>query len=423
MGAVVLAFRQHPQHGGGPVSQRLVAAWRGISQAQVCRIEKGENKVNDLDTLDAWADALLMPSSLRWWRADTSGVSVPLAGPTTVERADREGEDVQRRDVLKLSGVAAAGALAPAPWERLAAVLSRPSSVDEVTMGVLESRTAEFFMREELVPARSLFADLVAHREVLTRLIPANAASPAERRLISSLGETEALLGWLAFDMRQYGAALKHYDNARRAAESAGDGPLLACVMGYMSYMADAQGDPEESRRILIQAQCYVTGPHSAATRSWLAAREAEACATLGDDQGADRALERGYVAFDYASPQRERAWTSFFGASRMGSMAVSAYTHLQHKDLERTAASVLASLSQSDNKIRAIVYADLATAALQVKDYERAEDFVEKSLDTTMRTETSIAADRLRMLADSLATQTTDARARQLRDRLATLA
>lgn len=423
LGAVVRAFRQHPHHGAARVPQRLVAVWRGVSQAQVCRIETGANKVNNLDTLTAWADALLMPSHLRWWRADTSDVSAPLPDPATVEGTDQEEEDMQRRHLLKLTGVVAASTLAPAPWERLAAALSRPCGVDEVTMGILESRTAEFFIREELIPARELLADLLAHGETLARLVPVNTGNDMQRRLLAALGETEALAGWLAFDMQQSSTALKHYDNARRAAEEAGDGPLLACVMGYLSYMSDTQGDPEESHRILTQAQRYVTGPSSAATRSWLAAREAETCAALGDERGTDRALERAYVAFDYANPLRERVWTSFFSASRMGSMAVSAYVHLQHSALEQTATSVLAALSSSENKVKAIVYADLAAAALQVRDYEQATAFVEHSLDTTVRTETSIAKDRLRILARTLPRQPNDARVRQLRDQLATLA
>ncbi len=422
MGAVVFAFRRHPEHGTARVPQRLVAAWRGVSQAQVCRIEKGTNKVNDLDALEAWADALLMPPRLRWWRPDTSGVSAPLPGPVTVEGTEQGGDDVQRRHLLKLTGAVAAGALAPAPWERLAAALATPSGVDEVTMAVLESRTAEFYVREELVPARTLLADLLAHGQMLARLIPANAGTPTERLLLSSLGETEALAGWLAFDTQQYSSALKHYNRARRAAENAGDGPLVACVMGYMSYMSDTQADPEESRRILTQAQCYVTGPNSAATRSWLAAREAEACAALGDEHGTDRALERAYVAFDYAAPRHERVWTSFFSASRMGSMAVSAYVHLQHRALDRTAAAVLTALSPSENKVKAIVYADLATAAVQARDYERATTFVENSLDTTIRTETSIARGRLRALGRAIPKQTTDSRVRQLRKCLASL-
>src|SRR5262249_31356491 len=54
MGAVLLAYRHHPDHGGVAVPQRLVAAWRGGTQAQVSPLEDGRNKVSTLDGLGAW---------------------------------------------------------------------------------------------------------------------------------------------------------------------------------------------------------------------------------------------------------------------------------------------------------------------------------------------------------------------------------
>jgi hypothetical protein len=421
--SVIAAFRQHPGHGLRPLPQRLVAAWRGVSQAQVSRLEKRENKIDSLSGLTAWADALLMPTELRWWQADTSGVSAAAPVPATLELDDQGGgDDVRRRDMLRLTGiVVAADSLIPAPWERLAASLRNPAMLDDSTLNELERRTNDFFLREETTPARALIRDLAAHGDMIGRLSAGSSDPRTQRRLLSVQGETEALTGWLLFDMGKNGAALKRYDSARRAAQGAGDGPLLACVLGYMSYMAETQDDPEEARSLLIEAQHHAIAAHSAGTRSWLAAREAEISATLGDTSSTDRALERAFVAFDYASPHRERPWTSFFNASRMGSMAVSSYVRLRHHALESTAASVLESLSAGENKVRAIVYADLATAAAEAGDFERALDLVSESLDTAMRTETSVAKHHLSDLAARLPTDENSRYAKVLRELLAT--
>jgi hypothetical protein len=421
--SVIAAFRRHPGHGLKPLPQRLIAAWRGVSQAQVSRLEKRENKIDSLSGLAAWADALLMPSELRWWRADTSGVSTNARAPATFEIDDSGGgDDVRRREMLRLTGIAvAADSLIPAPWERLAAALRNPSMVDDSTVGELERRTTDYFLREEITPARNLIRDLTVHGDTITRLAAGASGVDTWRRLISAQGETEALAGWLLFDMGKNGAALKHYDMARRAARDAGDGPLLACVLGYMSYMAEGQGDPDEARSLLIEAQRHVTSPQSAGTRSWLAAREAEVSATLGEIDSTDRALERAFVAFDYASPHRERPWTSFFNASRMGSMAVSAYVRLRHRALEHTAASVLESLSAGENKVRAIVYADLATAATVSGDFERALELVNESLGTALRTETSVARQHLNDLAAQIPTHENSRDAKLLKELLAT--
>ena len=39
MGRVIRAFREHPLHGRESISQGTVAAWIGITQAQISRIE------------------------------------------------------------------------------------------------------------------------------------------------------------------------------------------------------------------------------------------------------------------------------------------------------------------------------------------------------------------------------------------------
>ena len=97
------------------------------------------------------------------------------------------------------------------------------------------------------------------------------------------------------------------------------DGPLLACVLSYLSYLAESQDDPEEALRLLTQ------------------------------------------------------------------------------------------------------VYADLATAAVQACDFEQANTLVAQSLDTVLRTETTLAKQRLQSLTRRLP-KAADKNIRELRERLAAI-
>lgn len=225
-------------------------------------------------------------------------------------------------------------------------------------------------------------------------------APPAlKRRLLTSLGEALVLAGWVAWDSGQHSNARERYLRALTAAGEAGDGPLAACVLAYRSYAAEAEGDLRRARKVLTAAQEYVRGEGTATTRAWLAAREAEVTAALGEPTPALQALERAITAYDYAHPYRERVWTAFFTPSRLGSMAVTTYARLRHPNLSRTTEAVVSSLPGTNVKIKAVVLADAAIAAVQSDQYERGASYGLVALDSTMTHEVSIGKQRLRNL------------------------
>lgn len=160
--------------------------------------------------------------------------------------------------------------------------------------------------------------------------------------------------------------------------------------------MAEATGNLETARELLTEAQKYVRGERSAATRSWLAAREAEVDATLGDETSALRALDRAITAYDYAHPHRERPWTAFFSPTRLGSMAVTTYARLDHGELDATTDSVVASLPATDAKIKAVVLADVATAAIKRGRHDRGAQLGYDALNATLAQEASLGWQRL---------------------------
>src|SRR6266542_798094 len=65
IGRVIRAYRRHPFHGRQPLPQGVVAAWMGMSQGQLSRIEQGPAVVH-LDRLIYWARLLRIPPARLW---------------------------------------------------------------------------------------------------------------------------------------------------------------------------------------------------------------------------------------------------------------------------------------------------------------------------------------------------------------------
>jgi transcriptional regulator with XRE-family HTH domain len=414
------------------VKQTQLAHWLGITQGQLSRIERSTTPLHDLHKLDTWARALHVPDDRLWFSPSptptSSGVDAVAPDRATVEKslhnAHNEGSDVRRRDLLKVAGVTAAaagsaGLLANPPWQRLMDSVDKGRPVDAATAQLMHDRTADFFDTEETVPARQILESLTQHRATLVALLPNARTDAVRNQLAVSLGETDALAGWLHFDLGCANEAANAWRSTLIVAKETGDGALAACALGYWSYLAAFRNDVAPAVRLLQQAQEYVPGSSAPATRSWISARQAEELGRLGDETGALRALERAFTAFDFARPRTERNWTPFFTTNRLGGLTVSTYMALNHPDATAVADSLLASLPPTDNKARAYALADLTTLAVQNKDYDRANSLVGDAIDVTIRTENSIARQRLLTLASALTTTTDRNTTGALRDQI----
>jgi transcriptional regulator with XRE-family HTH domain len=411
-----------------PVQQTQLAGWLGITQGQLSRIERAVAPVRDLVKLDQWARALHVPAHLLWFQtssepSETSAAVSPRRVTLAGEADQGEDDDVRRRELFSVAGVAAAAAgtrlLAETPWQRLMDSVDRGRPVDTATIQIMQDRMADFFETEYTVPARCVLDSLTNHHSTLTALL-GNARTDATRDpLIIMMGETEALIGWLYFDLGQGKQAADAWRSTLRIAKDTGDRALAACTLGYWSYLAASRNDITPAIRLLQQAEECVPGNSAPATRSWIAAREAEELGRLGDETAALRALERAFTAFDFARPRTERVWTGFFTANRLGGLTVATYIALNHKDATAAADSLLASLSPTENKARAFALADLTTLAVRTKDFDRANALAQDAIDVTIRTESSIARQRLLALASALATSSDPGATSVLRDHI----
>jgi transcriptional regulator with XRE-family HTH domain len=340
---------------------------------------------------------------------EVESVRLAVAGGRTDENRGRGLDDVERREFIrKLATGIGAAVLPPAyeplgrePWESLASVLKNPSGMDAPAVERLAARTAGLYQLEERLPARRLNDAVLRHLTLLTHILDFAPRSPLRASLVSLAGETACLAGWLSFDVQDHAAARSLYRVAMDAALETDDGALAACVLGYRSYMADGAG---EAGDLLVEAQRRLTGAGHQVTRSWLAGREAEERAALGDAGGAMRALERADAAFARARPDGERPWAIFFDQSRLRSLAVASYVGLgQVRAAEAEAASLLASLPAGDLKKRTVILADVAAAHAEHGDPEEACRLGAEALATGLRTESTFGLRRVNDLRGRL--------------------
>lgn len=407
------------------IRQAELADQLGVTQGHLSKIERAGVALSDLVKLAKWAEILHVPADLLWFdpEPDTARMpALPAAEPMAPLEVD-DAVNVRRRDVLIVAGTVAATAgvslIANSPWQRLRDSVDNVRPVDIATIQLMEDRTAEFFETERTVPANQMLDLLTKHRSILSTLLESARTESMQNRLAVVLGETDALRGWLHFDVGQGSEAAAAWRSTLKIAKETGDGALAACALGYWSYLAESRNDIAPAVRLLRQAEEYVPGNSAPATRAWIAAREADQLSRLGDETGALRALERAFTAFDFARPRTERVWTTFFNANRLGGMTVSTYMTLRHPEATAVADSLLASLPPTSLKSRAVTLTDLATLSLQANDLERAETLVADAIDVAMRTESSISRQRLTALAASLPSSGQESPAGRIREQI----
>jgi transcriptional regulator with XRE-family HTH domain len=352
--------------------------------------------------------------------------------------------DVDRRTFLRhAAGVAGLAAIPPGlaampsglvtsplnavpgePWERLIHALQRPTAVDSKLVTDVETLTAGLHVLEGRVPARNLLAQESVHHDRLAELLQGSATETLRQRLICTAGDSAVLGAWMAWDMGDRAGAFRLFETAITAAREGADPALRACILAYGSYGASADGDPRRARDLLEVAGRCVDGVGFPATFAWIACRQAEETAALGEVTDALRLLDRGLASFTDAAPEGERVWTRFLDATRVRGFAISTYARVgDAQSALRIAQEVLAALDPEHVKKRAIVLASSAEVHLQQGNLDEAMDLAGGALAAALEAESTWGFEGLKRLRPLLRRWGDDPEVRQLDQRLAAAA
>jgi transcriptional regulator with XRE-family HTH domain len=314
-------------------------------------------------------------------------VEDPDFGSLPEQAADAlDDDDVGRQDFIRqvsaMLGVAALpmSRFEPAgeePWERLARALRSPGRVDGETLDHLEQVTVALqSLAPTQVAPRTLLGPVTGHLDAITLLLQ-GAPPPALRaRLCSLAAETAGLAGWLRWSLDDADGATAYFRTALDAAHEAGDRALGAWLMGSAACQPPHREDPQERlRQLRGRTHGFVQADATSDTQVWLAAKEADACAMLGDAAGCLRALDRAETVLarrdreESPRPRFSAVDETWLGGERGASLARLGMTREARAILQ----PVLASLGPSSEHDRVWLFTSLASAYAREAEPEEA--------------------------------------------------
>lgn len=308
------------------------------------------------------------------------------------------------------------------PGDRLRFALERPGQADTEAMAIIETNTERLFALEHHRAARAIVGPVNRHIDDIAALLAGTRREPMRRRLAASGGRAAALAGWLAFDRGDAASAHRYWDSALAASRYAADGPLLACVLTYLSYSAAERGDPATAWQLAHTAVSHAgRDPRG---RAWMAARAAEEAAALGERAAALSELELALsLGSDLPAPIPDDdtlPWLRFFDVKRLASMAANVHGRLGDAQAALDAAEwAMRTLGTEQVKVRAVVLAEVSCAAARVGQLDLVEQTAFQAADLADTLEVTLARRKLRALLQLLGPYRTSAVTRRIVERL----
>src|SRR2546421_5269871 len=286
--------------------------------------------------------------------------SITIEGDTFEDGRD----DVERRDFLRLAGMAAAGVVLP-QWKALPVLPD--GSLDD-----LVSITSRYRRLSPTVPSSTLLESMLAHLRILRQLMDSARSETTMARVAAAASEASAFVGRLAFDLGDFSAFTRYYRFATSYAKRAGDDTLAAYTIGSMSYWSVMGDDGDRAIPMMGQATSLLPKQIPPVVESWLAVFEASAQSKAGDTSKAMAALGRAEEAI--GKDQEPWAWTLPLDFGRLTRHRGFCATRLELPAVSIPALHVgLDELGPHQIKWRALALSDLAKSYILTSEIEEA--------------------------------------------------
>jgi tetratricopeptide (TPR) repeat protein len=270
-----------------------------------------------------------------------------------------------------LTGLAESWARAP---HALASVLDG-DRVTELVVGTLEQRVATLRALDDQMGGARLLDQARGDLALLSGVLRnGRYTEVVGRRLYGLVAQISHLTGWMAYDAGLRSASQQYYVGALRAARTAGDDGLGACLLAEMGVHASDAGQLRERVSLIETALEQAPTSMAPGLRSYLWLRLAESSSHVGEHGRAGSALNRAFDLWGrHRSAQDLPDWLGWFDEAQMRS--TEGKVLLRAGQFERAVAAFEVSVSEGVPWDSAVRSGYLATARLVGRDLDGALD------------------------------------------------
>ncbi|MGH3981885.1 MAG: helix-turn-helix domain-containing protein [Pseudonocardiaceae bacterium] len=334
------------------LNQHQLGAATGRSQSTISRIERGGSGTRDVETLRRLGTEL--------------GIALVMLGLAEQPSQNRHSEHPVNRRELLLGAAAAVLASAVLPGTVLA---------DDESAAAVHAITTAHRKLEGTTSSPELTEPVLAHLRMATRMQAEIWDPLSAKAMAAAVSEVAGLAGWLHWDTHDLGSARRHYRSAVEHAQRASDSLLTAYMLGSLASFVVHEGEASEGLALVRHAARACTRQRPATADAWLAAMEAVAHATAGNDIQTWQALDRAEEAVERIATEERPPWPWVFpfDARKIASHRLTCAVRLRRPGVAYAAVDDLALMASGHRKQGALVLLDLASAHVQTREVDEA--------------------------------------------------
>ena len=285
-------------------------------------------------------------------------------------------------------------------WERLAKVVTRPTSIDKQILHDLETITKSYWQLRTNATPSALMNGALGHFQTLVQIMRATHSESIHANLSSLISETAQVIGQMLFDLHDYATAWSFYSFSLHIASQADNRDLEAVGLVRMSFLYTYSDQAQQALPLLERAQYLARHNATTAVQPWLAAVKAEVHAHLRDMTACLKVLE----AAEFLTPFKEDLYATGFNISRLAGYKGVCFVRLRQPDRALPALHEALRLSQPLSLRRqSTLFTDIATAHAQRGAIEEACTFGQQALALTSQAGSTTIFHRIRKLRNEL--------------------
>lgn len=380
------------------LNQHQLGVAIGRSQSTISRVERGGAGTRDVEILRRLGDEL--------------GIAPVLLGLAEQPRPNRSRESpVNRRELLLRGGAAML----------TSAVLPGTVLADDESAAAVHAITTAHRRLDGTTPSLQLTKPVLAHLRMAIGMQTRIWDPLSAKAMAAAVSEVAGLAGWLHWDTHDLGSARRHYRRAVEHAQRADDCLLTAYMLGSLASFVVHEGEASEGLALIRHATTVSTGQRPAIAEAWLAAMEAVAHSTTGDDVQTWRALDRAETAIERIAVEQQPPWPWVFpfDARKIAHHRLTCAVRLHRPDVAYAAMDDLTLVASGHRKQGALVLLDLASAHVQTQEVDQALQVATAAVDLAAQTQSERVLSRARQFRRTVPAQAPRGLLREFDERL----